>query len=149
MWDPKLSNLWPRKYCGYHHWGNWRHQVLLYEQFTAEVLYHTALAIMFHEGVVFLGCSLCQGLEPVGIVGGAHLQGPLFHTLSHCICDASVQTRTMVHHVDHLVIDIGRQVFVHLLTVEDVLTEILGRSFGGCFHLDGLFLEGLFHDLKS
>ena len=55
----------------------------------------------------------------------------------------------MVHHVDHLIIDIGGQVLIHLLTVEDILAEILGGPLGGGFHLYSLFLEGFLYDLES
>ena len=64
--------------------------LLLDEQFAAEVLHHASLAIVLHEGIVLLGSTLRQWLEPVGIVGGTHLQGPLFHTLGHGISDAAV-----------------------------------------------------------
>ena len=90
---------------------------------------------MFYKGIVLLGCSLRQGLEPVGVVGGAHLLGPFLHTSSHGISDAAIQTGTVVNDIDELVIHIGRQVFVHLLTIEHILAEVIRGALRGCFHL--------------
>ena len=123
--------------------------LLLYEQFTAEVLHHTSLTVMFDEGIVFLCRTLSEGLEPVRVMGSTHLLSPLFHACCHSIGYRTVQTGPVVDDVDEFGIDIRRQVFIHLLTIEHVFAEILGRSFLGCFHLYGLFLEGLFYDLKS
>ena len=80
---------------------------------------------MLHEGVVLLGSALGEWLEPVGIVGGAHLQRPLLHACSHLVGDAAIQTGTVVDDINEFLIDFGRQVFVHLLTIEYILSEIL------------------------
>ena len=84
---------------------------------------------MLHKGIVLLSRTFREGLEPVGIVGDAHLLGPFLHAFSHRISDASVETGTIVHHIDHLVVDLCREVLKHLLAVEDVFAEIFGRSF--------------------
>ena len=104
---------------------------------------------MLHEGIVLLGCALCQRLEPVGIVGGPHFLSPSLHAFCHGICDGTVKAGAILHYVDHLAIHLSREVFEHLLTVEYVFSEIFGGSFSGGRHLQGLLLKGLFYDLKS
>ena len=81
---------------------------LLNQQFTAECLNHTALAVVLHEGVVFLGSAFGQGLEPVRIVCNAHFHGPPFHAFSNSVSYGAVQSGTVINHVDHLLIDVGR-----------------------------------------
>ena len=98
---------------------------------------------------MLLSSTLGEGLEPVCIVGGTHLQGPLFHPFCHGIGNGTVKGGPIVHHVDHLGVHVGRQVLPHLLTVEHVFPEIVGGSFRGCWHLEGFFLKGLFNDLES
>ena len=98
---------------------------LLNEQFAREFLNHTTLAVVFDEGIVLLGSALGQRLEPVGIVGDAHLHGPLLHAGSYCIGDGTVQTSTIVNHINHLVVNLSGQVFIHLLLGEDILAEKL------------------------
>ena len=86
-----------------------------------ELFHHTTLTVVLDERVVLLGCSLRQRLEPVGVVGDTILCGPLLHAGSDNIGNLTIQTGTVVHHVDHLLKDILRQILVHLLTVEDFL----------------------------
>ena len=104
---------------------------------------------MLHEGVVLLGSTFRQGLEPVCVVCDAHLQGPLLHAGSYCVGYRAVQAGTVIHHVNHLVVDVFRQVFVHLLTIEHILAKILRRTFVGHFHVECTFLERFFYYLKS
>ena len=98
---------------------------------------------------MLLGRALGQRLEPVGIVGHAVLLGPLHHTCCHGIGDITLQARAVVDDVDHLLVDILRQVLVHLLTVEDLLSEILIRSLTRCLYVEGLLCESLADHLKS
>ena len=90
-----------------------------------------------------------QWLEPVGVVRHTILGGPLFHTLCHCIGYIAVETCTIVHHVDHLLIDVLGQVLVHFFTIEDLATKILSWSFHWCFYVERLLLESLTDNLKS
>ena len=121
----------------------------MYEQFAAEFLYHSALAVVLHEGVVLLGSALGEGLKPVGVVGDAMLDCPLFHSLCHCVGNGAVESGTVVDDIDEFLIHVGRQILIHLLARENVFAEVFRRAFfwGGDFY--GLFLEGLFHHLKS
>ena len=96
----------------------------MYEQLAAEVLYHTTLTIVFYESVVLLGSTLGERLEPVGVVCGTHLLSPLFHASSHSVGYATVQAGSIVDDIDEFRIYVGRQVFIHLLTVEHILAEI-------------------------
>ena len=122
---------------------------LLDEQLARELLYHTALAVVLDERVVLLGGTLGQRLEPVCIVRHAILYGPLLHAGSHSVGHVAVEACTVVDDVDHLLVHVLRQVLVHLLTVEDLLSKILVRSLTGCFHVEGLLLECLADNLKS
>ena len=104
---------------------------------------------MLNKRVVLLGSTLSQRLEPVCIVCYAILRGPLLHTLSHSIGYGTVETCSVVHYVNHLLVHVLRQVLVHLLTVEDLLAEILRGSLTWCFYIERLLLECLTDNLKS
>ena len=104
---------------------------------------------MLHKSIVFLGSTLGQRLEPVRIVCDAHLQGPLLHAVSHSVSDASVQAGAVVHHVNHLVVDVLGQVTEHLLLVEDVFAKIFRGTLRGHLHLKSTLLESLLYYLKS
>ena len=80
---------------------------------------------MLDERVVLLGGALCQRLEPVCVVCHTVLISPLLHAFSHGISDGTIQCGTVVDHVDKLLIDICRQILVHLGTVENLLAKIL------------------------
>ena len=80
---------------------------------------------MFDKGIMLLGRSLCQRLEPVGIMCHAVLIGPLLHTLCHGIGDAPVERSSIVDHIDKFLIHITLQILVHLGACEHILTEIL------------------------
>ena len=85
----------------------------------------------------------------MGVVGDTILCGPLLHAGSDNIGNLTIQTGTVVHHVDHLLKDILRQILVHLLTVEDFLAKVLSGSFTWSFYVEGLLLECLTDHLKS
>ena len=104
---------------------------------------------MLDKRVVLLCGTLGEGLEPVCIVRHAILRGPLFHTFCHGIGYLTVETGTVVHHVYHLLVDILRQILVHLLAVEDLLSKILCGSFTWCFYVERLLLECFADNLKS
>ena len=104
---------------------------------------------MFDEGIMLLSCSLRERLEPVSVVRRPHVLGPFLHALGHRISDAAVEPGAIVDDVDEFRIDLGREVAIHLLAVENVFAEIRRRSFGGSRYLQRLLLEGLFYDLES
>ena len=82
-------------------------------------------------------------------MGHAVLHCPLLDTGSYSIGDGTIQTRTIVNHVDEFLIDILGKILIHLLTVKHLLAEILVRAFCGCLHFNGLFLKSLTYNLKS
>ena len=122
---------------------------LLYEQLAAESLHHTTLTVVLHEGIMLLGRTLGERLEPVGVVGDAHLLGPLLHPFGDGVGDGTVETGTVVDDVDEFVIHFCGQVFVHFFAVEHVLAEVFGGSLGRGFHFHSLLLEGFLYDLES
>ena len=122
---------------------------LLDEQLATESLHHAPLAVVFDEGIMLLSRSLRERLEPVSVVRRPHVLGPFLHALGHRISDAAVEPGAIVDDVDEFRIDLGREVAIHLLAVENVFAEIRRRSFGGCRYLQRLLLEGLFYDLES
>ena len=122
---------------------------LLHEQFSAELLNHAPFAVVLYKGIVLLGSTLGQRLEPVGIVRAAHLLSPLLHAGSHRVSYRTVQRRTVIHHVNHLVVDVLWQVLIHLLAVEHVFAKEFRRALPGHLHLDGPFLKRFFYYLKS
>ena len=119
MWGPRRYSHEPRRCCGCHRWGTTKRRA------PAERFNHAALAIVLYEGIVLLGSALGQRLEPVGIMSDAHLHGPLLHAGSYCIGDGTVQTGTIVNHINHLVVNLSGQVFIHLLLGEDVFAKKL------------------------
>ena len=104
---------------------------------------------MLDEGVVLLGSAFGEGLEPVGIVRHAVLLGPLHHAFGHGIGHGAFELCTIVHHVDHLLIDVLGQVLVHLFAVEHFLAKVLCRSLGRCCHVERFLLESFANNLES
>ena len=123
--------------------------LLLYERLALELLYHAALPVVFHEGVVLLGCRLRQGLEPVAAVRHAVLQGPRLHAGSHFVGYVRVERRAVVDAVDEFVVGLHVKIFVHLFAIEHQFAEILRRTRCRCRHLDGVLFESFLYDFKS
>ena len=124
-------------------------RLLLDEQLAGELLDHAALAVVLDKRVVLLGSTFGQRLEPVGVVRHTILNGPLLHASGHTIGNCSVQTCAIIHDINHLLVHVLGQILVHLLTIEDLLTKILIRSFTWCFYIERLLLECLTDNLKS
>ena len=122
---------------------------LLDEQLAAELLDHASLAVVLDERVVLLGCAFREGLEPMRIVRHAVLLGPRHHAGSHSIGHLAVEASAVVDDIYHLIINVLRQVLVHLLAVENMLSKVLARSFCWCFYVKRLLLERLADNLKS
>ena len=122
---------------------------LLDELLAREFLHHAPLAVVFHEGVVFFRRAFGQGLEPVGAMGDTQLHGPFLHAGGHGVGGLQVERRAVVDDVAHLFISISREILEHLLAVEHIFAEELGRPFrrGGYSHR--LLLESLAYDFES
>ncbi|MBR6130199.1 MAG: 50S ribosomal protein L24 [Bacteroidaceae bacterium] len=61
----------------------------------------------------------------------------------------TVEADTIVDDIYHFIINVFRQVFIHLLTIEDVFAKVLARSLRWCFYVKRLLLERLADNLKS
>ena len=122
---------------------------MLHKEFAGEVFDHAALAIVLHEGVVFLGGALGEGLEPVCIMRDAHLDGPLLHALCDGIGGVHIKRASGVEGFGVALIDFEGKILAHLLLVENVGGVIRRRTFGRCGHGDGAFFESLFHDFET
>ena len=120
---------------------------LLYEQLTFEFLNHSALAVVFHEAVVFLCRSFGQWLKPVSIMCHTILDGPCLDALSYLVSNCPVERSTIVNDITHLLVCLRRQILAHLLLIEDVLTKIFRRASLRYCHLYGLTLKRLVHNL--
>ena len=117
------------------------------EQFAAEIFNHASLAIVFDEGVVFFCRAFGQWLKPVRVVCHAVFHSPLLHAFSHLVCHFAIKTNALVHHVNHLLVHILREVLVHLFAVEYLGTKILGGPISRCLHVKRLLFERLSDNL--
>ena len=79
---------------------------------------------MLDKGIVLFGGAFGEGLEPVGIVCHTVFLGPLPDAGSHTVGNRAVETCAIVNHVNQFVINVSRQIFVHLGTVEHILSVI-------------------------
>ncbi len=104
---------------------------------------------MLYEGVVLFGSTLGKRLEPVGVVGHSVLLCPQHNTGSYSVCHLAVETHTVLNDVHHLLVYVLGKILVHLLTVENLLTEILSWSLTRYCYVKRLLLESLFYDLES
>ena len=85
----------------------------------------------------------------MGVVGHTLFGGPLFHALCHHVGHFAVESCTIVNHIDHFLKDVFRQIPIHLLSVEDLASEVFGRSFIRGLHFERLFLKCFAYNLKS
>ena len=79
---------------------------------------------MLDEGIVLLGSTFCQWLEPVGVVGYAILVSPLLDAFGYGVGDVTVETSSVVDDIYQFLIDI----FCRLNTFFP--KNSLGRSLG-------------------
>ncbi len=98
---------------------------LLDQQLAGELLDHSALSVMLDETVVLFCSTFCQRLEPMGVVSHSQADSPLLHALGNGISHRTVKRRSIVDDITHLVVSFGRKILIHLLLVEDELSEIL------------------------
>jgi len=120
-----------------------------YFRFQRSVEFVSIDLFMLHKGIVFFCRALCQGLKPVCVMCHPVFVGPLFHAFGHCIGDGTVQTCSVVDDIHQLLIDVNRQVFVHLRAVEHILPVEFSRAFFGRADLEGAFPESFLDCFKS
>ena len=99
--------------------------LLLHEFFSGEFFNHAAFEVVFHEGVVFFGCSFGQWLEPVCAVGGSHFHCPLLHSLCHVVGDAQGKHSAFLDDLAQLLIGLEGEILEHFLLVEHILAKVL------------------------
>ncbi len=92
---------------------------------------HGAVVLGVDEGVMLLGGDAGEGLEPVGEVGGAVLQGPLLHRVSHGVGDAQVYGLAVVDGLTQLLVYGLGQAFLHVCVGEDQ-APVLGADLVCC-----------------
>ena len=122
---------------------------LLDQQLAVELFDDATLSIMLYKGIMFFSRTLCQRMEPVGVVGSSLFQGPFLHACSHSIGYFAIEGSTVVDTVDQFLINLFRQILKHLCPVEDQLAIILGRTLCLCWSLDSLFAESCLYHSES
>ena len=93
-----------------------------------------------NEAVVLLGGYAGQGLEPVGKMGRAALNGPVLHRGGNCVGDVIIETRSFVNGLLERLVNIGGKHGFHHSVVKNETSEIVGY----CAHKLAL----LFHILR-
>ena len=107
------------------------------DQLLAGELHHDlAAAGGGDEAVVLLGGDAGHGLEPVGVVGGALLHGPLLHGLGDLVGGGDVQRGPIRDTGLPGAVGCGREALFHGLLVEDHAAEQFGELHSGthAFH---------------
>ena len=100
---------------------------LALDQFLArEGLDGAAVLAGHHEAVVLLGGDAGQWLEPVGVVGGAVLDGPLLHAVSHDVGDVDVEWLVVLGGLLQLLVGLAGDALTHCAVVKDQLAVDLG-----------------------
>ena len=98
---------------------------------------------MLDEGIVLLCSTFCQWLEPVGVVCYAILVSPLLDAFGYGVGDVTVETSSVVDDIYQFFIDICREILVHLLSVEYLLSEEFTWSLARSGYLNRLSLGSL------
>ena len=98
---------------------------------------------MLDEGIVLLGSTFCQWLEPVSIMCYAFLVSPLLDAFGYGVGDVTVETCSVVNDIYQFLIDICREILVHLLSVEYLLSEEFTWSLARSGYLNRLSLGSL------
>ena len=101
-------------------------RLLLGEHLAVEGFDHAAFSVVVDQGVVFLGSTLGQGLEPVGDVGHAVLHRPFFHAAGHAVGGLAVKGVSALDAVKQGVEAFSIKILAHLLAVEHEFAEVLG-----------------------
>ena len=123
-------------------------RLLLHELLAGKLFYHATLAIVLYKTVVLLGRAFGERLEPMSAMRCPQFHRPLLHAGSHSIGSCHVEHRLALDDVAHLLINISRQVLLHLLPVENVFGKEFAGTFLAGWHFDGLLAESLAYYLK-
>ena len=95
-------------------------RLALHQLGAGEVEDHAAVAVGAHERVVLLGGQAGERLEPVGVVGGAVLDGPVLHRGGHHVGHLRVERLAGVDGAEEALEDLLGEALAHHAPGEDV-----------------------------
>ena len=75
------------------------------------------------EAIMLLSGLASKWLEPVGVVGGTHLDGPFFHRVGDVFGNAWVELFAVLDGFSEQLIGFISETLLHLLVIEDVSAE--------------------------
>ena len=104
---------------------------------------------MFDEGIMFFGRTSGEGCEPVRIVAGAVVYGPLTHAFGYVISYCARNRLLVFDSIDKGRIGFGRKILEHCTTVENQFAIILVGAFGGSGYRHCLAVKRLFDHFES
>ena len=104
---------------------------------------------MFHKGIMLLGCSIGQRLEPMGVMRNALFQSPHAHTCGDQVGHLAVDGNAIVDGVGKGLIGFLGEVLLHRLAIEDILSEILGYFLRGSDRLHSLTVGGFLNSVEA
>ena len=82
-----------------------------------------------------------QRLEPVGVVGGALLNGPALHDAGHDVGDLKVQRLALLNRRLEALVGRAGQTLAHLMLVEDFAAV---KFHNGCCHTSYSFISSIY-----
>ena len=126
-----------------------RIRFLLCEQFAAKFFNHTAVTVVFDKSVVFFGCPVGQGLEPVCIMGNSFFQCPHTHTGCHMVGYFAVDRCSVINGVGQGFVRFLGEILLHSLAVKYVLAIVLGYFLFGSDGFYGLTVGSFLHCIKA
>ena len=104
---------------------------------------------MFDERVMFFSRTAGEGLEPVGVMTGAIIESPTFHTLGDTVGELTAQGLTIVDGVNKSIVGLLGEVLEHALSIEHLLRIIVIYSVLGEVHLHRLTGSSLLNAFES
>ena len=93
------------------------------------------------KAVMLLTGDAGQRLEPVGIVGGALLNGPALHDAGHDVGDLKVQRLALLNRRLEALVGRAGQTLAHLMLVEDFAAV---KFHNGCCHTSYSFISSIY-----
>ena len=82
-----------------------------------------ALAVGGDKAVVLLGGDAGHGLEPMGVMGGAQLRGPVLHGRGDLVGNGTLQGGTLGHALPPSFVGVGGQALSHFVLIKDHAAE--------------------------
>ena len=104
---------------------------------------------MLDEGIVLFGRTAGEGLEPVGVMTGSHLQCPLFHAFGDAVGCLAADRFMIVDSFHQCIVGLQRKILKHLLTVEHLCTVVTVDSLFGKLHFHSFVVGSFLHAFKS